>query len=44
MTATFEACGKWEYPAVVAAMEAAGLHSIREYVRIRQMTITEKVA
>ena len=30
MTATCGACGEWEYPLVVAAMEASGLHPIGE--------------
>ena len=35
---------EWEYPSVVAAMEAAGLHPIREYSRRRQAALEEKVA
>ena len=31
--------GEWEYPLVVEAMEAAGLHPIGVYIRRRQSTI-----
>ena len=44
ITATRGAGGEWEYPPVVASMEAAGLHPIREYIQRRQSTISEKVA
>ena len=44
MTATFGAGREWEYPTVVAELEAAGLHPIREYIRRQQATISEKVA
>ena len=43
-TATCGAGGEWEYPPVVEAMEAAGLHPIMEFIRRRQATIEEKVA
>ena len=43
MTATRRADREWEYPPVVVAMDAAGLHPIREYIRRRQSTIAEKV-
>ena len=33
MTAKREAGGEWEYPSVLDAMEAAGLHPIRVYTR-----------
>ena len=36
--------GEWEYPPVVVALEAAGLHPIMEYIRRQQATIAEKVA
>ena len=35
---------EWEYPPVVAALEAAGLHSIQEYICRRQTTIVAHVA
>ena len=44
MTVTHGAGGEREYPPVVAAMEAAGLHPIRDYIRRRQATIVEKVS
>ena len=31
-------------PPVVAAMEAAGLHTVREYIRRKHATIVEKAA
>ena len=36
--------GGWEYPLVMEAMEATGIHIIGEYIRRRQATIAEKVA
>ena len=44
MTATRGAGRECEYPPVVAAMDAEGLHPIREYIRRRQVTISEMVA
>ena len=44
MTVTHGAGGEWEYPMVVAAMDAAGLHPIGEYTRRWQATIAENVA
>ena len=44
MTDTRGASGEWEYPPVVAAMDTAGLHTTREYIRRWQATIAEKVA
>ena len=35
--------GEWEYLLVVEAMEAAGIHPIRVYIRRRQATIVERV-
>ena len=35
--------GEWEYPPLVEAMEAAGLHSIWEYIRSLKTTIVGKV-
>ena len=43
MTASCGAGGEWEYPPEVAAMEAAGINPIGEYIRIRQTTIAEKL-
>ena len=34
----------WEYPLVVAAMEAAGIHPIREYIRRQKATISVMAA
>ena len=36
--------GTWEYPPVVAALEAAGLYTIQEYIRRRRVTIAAQVA
>ena len=44
MTETCRAGKEWEYPPVVVALEAAGLHPIREYIRRQQETISEKVS
>ena len=41
--ATCGASGDWEYQPVVAALEAAVLHPIMEYIRRRQANIEEKV-
>ena len=35
---------EWEYPLVVAALEAAGLHSIQGYIQRRQVTLSAYVA
>ena len=44
MTAKRGVGGKWEYPPVVADMDATRLHKIREYIRRLQENISEKVA
>ena len=44
MTATCGEGGEWDYPLVVTAMEAAGLHTIRDYTRRQQATIAGKMA
>ena len=44
MTATRGVGREWEYPPVVAAMDAAGLHPIRYYIRRRKVTIAESLA
>ena len=44
MLETHGAGGEWEYPLVVAALEAAVIHPIMEYIRRRQAAIAEKVA
>ena len=44
MTATLGEFREWEYDPEVAAMEAAELQPIREYIRLRQSTIAGKVA
>ena len=36
--------GEWEYPLVVKAIEAAGIHSIGMYIKRRKTTIVERVA
>ena len=36
--------GEWDYPPVAEAMEGAGLHPIRGYIRIQQANIAERVA
>ena len=38
------AVGEWEYPPVVASLEAAGLHPIMGLIRSLQTTIEERVA
>ena len=43
MTAKCGACGEWEYPSVEEAMEDAGIHPIRVYIKKRQTTIVERV-
>ena len=43
MIATHGAGGEWEYPLVVAALEAVGLQPIMEYIRRRQATKADKV-
>ena len=43
MTAKHGAGREWEYLPVVAALEAAGLHSIMEYIRRRQVAIAGKL-
>ena len=42
--ATHGAGRKLESPPMVAALEAAGLHPIKEYIRRRHVTIAEKLA
>ena len=44
ITAKLGAGGEWEYPLVVEAMEAAGIHPIGAYIRRRHATISERVA
>ena len=44
MTVKYGSGGEWQYPPVVAALEAAGIHPIMEYIRRWQATILEKVA
>ena len=44
MTATHGEGGDWEYPPVVTAMECAGIHPIREYIRRWQATFSTMVA
>ena len=44
MTEKRGAGGEWEYPRVVAEMEATELHPVKYYTRRRQVTISEKVA
>ena len=44
ITATHGAGWEWQYPPVVAALEAVGLQPIRKYITRRQATISEKVA
>ena len=36
--------GEWEYPLVVAALEATGLHPIPDYIQRWKSTIVEQVA
>ena len=36
--------GEWEYPSVVEAMEAAGLHPMGLYTKKRQENLAERVA
>ena len=43
MTGKNVADGEWEYPLVAAALEAAGLHPIQEYIWIWQATIAAQV-
>ena len=42
MKATLGEGREWEYPLVGAAMEAVGLHHIREYIKMWQETIFGK--
>ena len=44
ITVTFGAGRYWEYPPVVAAIDAAGLYSVREHIRRRYAIIAEKLA
>ena len=44
MTAKHGADGEWDYPSVVEAMEAAGIHPIGVYIRRREATMVEMVA
>ena len=43
MTTTRGVEREWEYPPVVVALEAAGLHPIMEYIRRYHANISEKV-
>ena len=43
MTAKHVADRDWGYPPVMAALEAAGLHPIQEYIRRRQEKISTQV-
>ena len=36
--------GEWIYPPLAEALEESGLYPIREYIRRRQVTITEYIA
>ena len=36
--------GEWQYPSVLEAMEAAGLHTIGVYIMRRQADTAERVA
>ena len=44
MIAKHGAGGEWEYPAVEEAMDSAGLHPIRVYIKRRQTTMTGRLA
>ena len=44
MIAKCRAGREWEYPLVEEAMEGAGLHPIRVYIKRRHTTIAERVA
>ena len=44
MTVTRGASWDWKYLPVVAALEAAGLHPIMEYIRKREVTMVENLA
>ena len=44
ITATRGVGREWEYPPVVAALEASGLNPIMDYIRRRQSTIAENFA
>ena len=44
MTAKCAAGGEWEYPSVVEATEAAGLHPIRVYIKRQYTIIAKRVA
>ena len=43
MTVKIVVDGGWEYPPVVAALEASDLHPIQYYIRRFQVTITAQV-
>ena len=43
MTATCGAGGEWEYPPVMAVLEAVGLHPIMDYIRSQKATIAGKL-
>ena len=43
MMAKRGAGGEWEYPAVDEAMNAAGIHPIRFYIKRRQTDIVERL-
>ena len=44
MMVNYGAGGDWEYPSVLEAMEAVGIHPIRVYIRRRQATIADREA
>ena len=44
ITATRGADREWEYPPVVEALEAVGLHPIMKYIQRQKATIAKKVA
>ena len=43
MTTKRVAGGEWEYPLVVASLEASAFHPIQEYIHRRQVTIAAQV-
>ena len=44
MTDQYTDGGDWEYPMVNDALEAAGNWTIKEYIQIREATVTAQVA
>ena len=44
MTADHVAYGKWEYPPLVADLEAVGLYPIQEYIQRQYATMAAQVA